>query len=164
MQFETQSRSGIQTKAMNYEWSYCGCYLWHVRAQTVKNHLSTNTCFLKSGFCRIIKGISVCVVRQKATLEVGDASYKGRLIGTDPQTRRAEKFHSPVSKWLKAAEEITPARRSAEETVQESMVGLKSLDWLSGEVQPRGQMRRPAGCWLTDCPGVCVKESLFGRR
>lgn len=99
--------------------------------------------------------------RNGATLETLPTMYI--IIGTYPQKRRVEKFHIPVSKWLKAAEDMNPARRRADVTVQESIVRLKGLNWLSGEVQLGGRMRRPAE-WWTDWLTESVQESMFGRR
>lgn len=97
--------------------------------------------------------------RNGATLETLPKMYI--FIATYPRKRRVEKFHIPVSKLLKAAEDINPARRRAEVTVQESIVRLKSVKWLSGEVQPDGLMRRPADCWTDGiCAGVDVRPPL----
>lgn len=81
-----------------------------------------NTITLKKKLVRVVQHlITACPVRKRATLETLPTT---QIIyrNTSSEKRRAEKFDLPVSKSLRAAQEITPKRRSAEVTVQESIV------------------------------------------
>lgn len=70
--------------------------------------------------CAVQRVFKYCPVRKKKTNKKTLETIK---INNRPQGSEEEKFLDlPVSKALRAAQETSPTRRKAEETVQESMV------------------------------------------
>lgn len=116
----------------------------------------------------------VCVIQlmwfKRLEVDFGDASHHAHSTSERIPGGKdgAEKFSLPVSKWLRAAEEIKPMRRKEAATVQESMVCLESgvsLRWSAvwrTDAQTGGVKSRTLSdsLWLRDGPGLRSRDLL----
>lgn len=117
----------------------------------------------------------VCVIQlmwfKRLEVDFGDASHHAHSTSERIPGGKdgAEKFSLPVSKWLRAAEEIKPMRRKEAATVQESMVCLESgvsLRWSAvwrTDAQTGGVKSRTLSLTLSDSETVrvCAAETCW---